>query len=351
MNKSQILQYCHKQSKILGGEKFPSILKLLWDSSKNYVGEVKTKNILKTLKQGTIKSEEFMALLKRYNVNIVYSKEHKEYVVENTDFKLTTYLKGSIYLSDLSIKKLKLSLYRYHSIKEGISMEKNKVLYLVSKLDKGYTTLSDGSISTNSGIIIPVQKGYNDLFYFPENKQRLFIQTCKERVNLEKLKCSEKQIQATIFSIWSIFKTTSLKDIDVQYEIGVISGQKINSNSESRYDLITKEDSQINLIELKRGKIDISTIYYKIGVMNMGKNVNTIYPTLNKTLVFIGNTIDPKIKNLVENLGANKIRLYSYKEYYQILRKKVIELKFNSLDIEMLEYYFITLKNLINNEQ
>ena len=81
LDRQTILTYAHKQSDILGDSKFPSILKTLWSSYRNYKGNVGTKNILASLKPGSISSIYLMGQLKRHNIDILYSPQKKGYII------------------------------------------------------------------------------------------------------------------------------------------------------------------------------------------------------------------------------------------------------------------------------
>lgn len=350
MNRSDILSYSHKQSKILGGHRFPSILKKLWSVSKDYKGTVSTRNVLLSLPSGNISSIELMGELKKLGVDIVYSHALKEYVVGSIDFSLPNYSNGSVFLSPSSILKLRADLYRKHSIEAGLTMEKTDVIMFILKHDKGFEFLSDNSISTSSGKIISSEKGYTDLYYFPEAKREEFIQHCKESYSGE-LSSTERSIQATLVGLWNILKNSTTSSIEVDYEVGVRSGEKRVSLDESRYDLVIRENNKTSLVELKRGDIDIATLHYKISIMDMGSDVNTIHPGTAKTLVFIGNRVDPKVIRFISNSGSSRLKVYTYKKYLNYLQSKISQLGLHSLDNEMAQYFLNTFKNLIYEQK
>lgn len=350
LDRSSILSYAHKQSKILGGHRFPSILKKLWSVSKDYTGRVSTKNILLNIGAGLVDSIFLMGELKKLGINIVYSDKHKEYVIEGIDFILPKYSTGIISLSENSINKIRLQLYRNQSLQEGLTITKIDLIIMILNLDKGFTFLSDNSVMTNVGIIVPIVKGYTDLYYFPNHKKEKYKTECRNSYS-DTLDSSEKSIQASLVGLWNIFTNSTTSAISVDYEIGVLSGKKIISRKESRYDLVIREDSETSLIELKRGVIDIATLNYKISVMDMGEDVSTIHPHTSKTLVFIGNKVDAKTEKFLENIGASKLKVFTYNKYYSYLKSKINNLGLHQLDKEMAQFFLNTFKNLIYEQK
>ena len=92
----------------------------------------------------------------------------------------------------------------------------------------------------------------------------------------------------------------------------------------------------------------MATLNYKISVMNMGKDVNTIHPGSSKRLIFIGNKVDDKVNIFINNTGASKLKVYTYKEYYSYLKSKLNTLGLHKLDIEMAQFFLKTFKHLID---
>jgi hypothetical protein len=343
---SDIFTKSHQIARILGYKNFPKILTDVWTIYYTYSKSYPTKNYHLKLKEGKNTSSQIVKAIYK----IGHKVETKQvlgvsgHYISGTDFQLKNFSENKIPLTKSSIYALEQKLIKYSVLQNPLWKTRQFVISELATNNDGYRLLSNGDIETTSGYIIYSYKGINDVYKFPVSTQLAYDKHCLT-IAKEEIKSPEAVIQASLISFWNTLTKSSELSIAVDYEVGVNSGKKVMDHKESRYDLVVSVDNKYELIELKKGIIDIATLNYKIGYMKMGVDSYCEYSKKYESkVVFVGKDIDERLTNLKSIFDKSKVEMYSYSSYIGRLEKLLKKAKLNIFDEDLAKLYLGQLK-------
>jgi hypothetical protein len=344
--KSEIFIKSHQIARILGYKNFPRILTDVWTIYWSYQdGFSQTKKSL-SLKTGFNTSSSFARELAKYGFEI--EKVPAGYQVKGTKFLAHNFKSGKVRMTPKSIKTLEYQLSKSTLLRDPNIKERSFIASQVAINNDGYRLLSNGDMETSNGFIMKTVKGFMGLYTYPVSTQLEYDQYCLD-ISKNQSKTKEYELQASLISFWNTLSRSETLDISVDYEIGVNSGKKVLDMSESRYDLVVSIDGAYELIELKKGVIDIATLNYKVGKMKMGVDnyCKTTTSPSQSSLVFIGSDIDERLQNIGSLMNQNKIKMYTYRTYFKRLEKIISESELNKFDESLAKVYLRQAESLI----